>query len=204
MLSKKILAYILASTANAGIRPTLQYAYYLADKKVLVSTDSFQLHEVQWIDLGPDNLIINNKGIQSAVPPGYHFPDYLSFFYSTDPVHTIITKLSPNNIKLARDIAKAGTPHMHCILDNTRVKPMPDHKYKNIEAFDFTIVIYDNKNVAPLPTLGINIDFIYNHSRYIDKPHLTTIKTKSELSPLMLESTIDGAPVRTLIMPLKI
>lgn len=204
MLSKKILAYILASTADAGIRPTLQYAYYLADKKVLVSTDSFQLHEVQWIDLWPDNLIIDSKGIQSPVPPGYRFPDYLSFFYASDPVHTFTTILSPNNIKLARDIAKAGTPYMQCILDNARIKPMPDHKYKNIEVFDFTIAIYDNKNTAPIPTLWINVDFIYNHSRYIDKPHRTTIKTKSELSPFILESTIDGFPVRTLIMPLKI
>jgi hypothetical protein len=60
-LSKKQLAFLASSTAEGNIRPTLAYIYYLSDKKVCVSTDSFRLHELS-IDLGDDDIIFDTKG----------------------------------------------------------------------------------------------------------------------------------------------
>ncbi len=49
-LSKNQLAFLIESTAWAGIRPTLAYIYYNPTTKRIASTDSFRLHEIE-IDL---------------------------------------------------------------------------------------------------------------------------------------------------------
>lgn len=203
-LTKNQLAYILSATSPKNwIRPTLQYAYYLADTKVVVSTDAHHLHEIQNIDLWPDNLIIDDKGIHTIPPTYIHkFPDYLNFFPTN--ATTIKTTLNVSNIKLARDIAKVSLDSFQVTLQNGIIKAYQPNKLNNLDVLDFQVKAYHHIKETPLPTIGFNIDYLYQHTRYIDKPHLTSISIRDELSPLVLESTIDRHPVRTLIMPIKI
>ena len=203
-LTKNQLAYILSATSEKNwIRPTLQYAYYLADTKVVVSTDAYHLHEIQNVDLWTENLIIDDKGIHTIPQTYIHkFPDYLHFF-PTDST-TIKATLNVSNIKLARDIAKVSLESFQVKLTNGIIKAYQPDKLKNLDALDFQVKAYHHIEDTPLPTIGFNIDYLYQHTRYIDKPHITSISIKNERSPIVLESTIDRHPVRTLIMPLKI
>ena len=202
-LTKNQLAYILSSTsAKNWSRPTLEYAYYLANSHVVVSTDSYHLHEIQWIDLWPNDLIIDDKSIY-PVPTTYKkFPDYLHFF-PTDST-TIKTKLNASNIKLARDIAKVSLDDQAVTLTSWIIKAYQQKKFDNLDALDFQVKAYHHPTDATLPTIWFNIDYLYQHTRYIDKPHTASISIKHDRSPIVLESTIDNHPVRTIIMPLKI
>lgn len=202
-LTKKQLAYILSATSSPrSSRPTLSYAYYLADTHVVVSTDSFQLHEIQNIDLWPDNLIIDSKGIQSSPIYGCKFPDYLSFFHA-NPSYQFKTTLNVDNIKLIRKISEHATEY-RVILTNWTLTPLQTSRHNKLDTLDFSSRIYHAKSGHNNPPpIAFNVDFLYQHARHIDKPHLTTISISSPLHPIVFESLIDGTPVRTIIMPLK-
>lgn len=203
-LTKNQLAYILSSTANPQIRPTLSYTYYLADTHVVVSTDSYSLHEIQGIDLWPDNLIIDTKGIHH-MPETYHkFPEYLRFFPS-NPSHNFKTTLNVSNVKLARDIAKVSLDKYTVTINKWIISAYEPSAYKNLDTFNFSTKLYKQlTEYNNPPSILLNVDYLYNHTRYIDKPHLATISISDPLNPIIFESLIDNTPVRTLIMPLKI
>ena len=210
-LSKNQLAFLAESTALASIRPTLSYIYYNPVTKAIASTDSFRLHEIK-IDLWPDRILFDTKGnvFTPANPNDYKFPDYQNFF-PTEQQAPIFPALI--DIEILKSMGYHLKPYQYHSIINFSTWHISNNKkyqYDNILTLDIKQVF--QKLPSPLSVthdIGININYLYNALRYLDKPTKKAdtpikVQSKNELSPLVVHWLIDNAPARALIMPLKI
>lgn len=214
-LTKNQLAFLAESTASQSIRPTLAYIYYNPVTKSVASTDSFRLHEIK-IDLWTDRLLFDTKWniYQPYEKPldyhGYNFPDYESFFPTEEqaPRFPVLIDI---------EILKSMDYHLKYYNYNTIINFSTWHISNNKKYFYNDIITFDIKQIfqklpSPLSVthdIGINVHYLYNALRYLDKPTKRAdtpvkIQSKNELAPLIIHWLVDNAPARALIMPLKI
>lgn len=210
-LSKNQLAFLAESTALASIRPTLAYIYYNPITKAIVSTDSFRLHEIQ-IDLWSDRILFDIKGnvFTPSNPKDYNFPDYESFFHTPEQAPLFPALI---DIKILESMDYHLKPYNHNSIINFSTWHISNNKkyqYDNILTLDIKQVFnHIPWPLSPTHDIGINVDYLYNSLRYLDKPTKKAntpikVQSKNELSPLVVHWLIDNAPSRALIMPLKI
>lgn len=210
-LSKNQLAFLAESTALASIRPTLSYIYYNQTTKRIASTDSFRLHEIK-IDLWPDRILFDTKGnvFTPTNPKDYNFPDYESFFPTPEQVPLFPALI---DIEILKSMDYHLKPYNHNSIINFSTWHISNNKkyqYNNVITLDIKQAF--QKLCPPTSTthdIGININYLYNSLRYLDKPTKRAdtpikVQSKNELSPLIVHWLIDNAPARSLIMPLKI
>ena len=194
-LTKNQLAFVLESIAWS-VRPTLQYAYYLPESKVLVSTDSFRLHELK-VDLWDEPFLIDKNGKRHAPPPSYIFPFYKNFFPSDD-VQKIPVLFDQKRIKEMYNVMKACKENVLRIEPDFTGHIRPD-KNKNM-MIQASIKLANNHVTFP-HEFCIDSNLFYSATRYLAPT--TEVQQKDPLAPFIVHSSIEGYPARALIMPLK-
>lgn len=196
MLSKKLTSYILESIAWP-VRPTLMYGYYLPEKKVLVSTDAFRLHEVS-IDLWDKPLYLL-KSWELVDNLATKFIDYQNFFPTEENVPSSPYIFSLEALTQAKHFSKYNN-----------YNAMFRFKEHRIEISHIDPRVNVNIDIVPHPNPPEDIylcsEYILGALKHYDKTGKDTIpvrmQSKNHLAPLILHGTIEGHNVRTLIMPL--
>lgn len=205
-LSKNQLAFLSSSVANKNIRPTLAYIYYLANKRVAVSTNSFTLSEVS-IDLWEESFLMDTKG--NKIPPiSAKFPDYESFFTPESDAQKYTTLIDTDNLKLMTYYTKYNKYHTVINLHTNTIRNHGEPRDYIKYIIELSLGKTRNPNIFN-HDIGINCEYLYNAIRYLDKTSkkwLTPIQVQSKnyLAPLNIYGTINWLKARSLIMPLKI
>lgn len=203
-LTPSQIKYIMVSTASKDIRPTLQYAYYFPETKKLASTDSFRLHELS-IDLWEEAWIMWTDWVFLPVPDGYKFPNYTSFFPDSPSITTIINR---DHLKKAMYFSKYDN-YNTIVNFNTNIMRSTKNTPHDMSILVWSIPICTRASILDIiDEFSINSEYLYDSIRYCDAPWkkqdpTLSIRMKSQLSPLIIESSIDWAPCRSLLMPLK-